>query len=107
MTTQIKVYGTLWCHSTFGAREYLMNARLDYDFFDIDRDANADTFVCALSHGARRYPVIVFPDEIVINPTVTELGQLLRAYRAESTRRGQSALSNGHQETTRMATSTS
>lgn len=81
VTKTIKVYGTDWCHSTFGVREYLMNARLDYDFFDIDRDDNADAFVRALGKGARRYPVIVFPDEIVTNPTVTELGQLLRAYR--------------------------
>ena len=91
VTTRIKVYGTDWCHSTFGVREYLMNARLDYDFFDIDRDPSADEFVRALGKGARRYPVIVFPGEIVTNPTVAELGQLLRAHRVESAPRVRSA----------------
>jgi glutaredoxin len=91
VTTRIKVYGTDWCHSTFGVREYLLNARLDYDFFDIDRNPTADEFVRALGHGARRYPVIVLPDEIVTNPTVTELGQLLRAHRHESEQGGRSA----------------
>jgi hypothetical protein len=91
MNTTIKVYGTDWCRSTFGVRECLMNARLDYDFFDIDRNTGADAFVRSLSRGARRYPVIVFADEIVTNPTVTELGQLLRAHREESEPRRQSA----------------
>ncbi len=84
MANTIQVYGTDWCHSTFGVREYLMNARLEYDFFDIDRDPRADEFVRAVNGGARRYPVVVFPDEIVTNPTVTELGQLLRAHRVEA-----------------------
>ncbi len=84
---KIKVYGTDWCRSTFGIREYLMNARLDYVFFDIDRDVRADDFVRALADGRRRYPVVVLPDRIVTNPTVTELGQLLRDYQMESTRR--------------------
>jgi thioredoxin reductase (NADPH) len=83
VTTRIRVYGTDWCHSTFGVREYLMNARLEYDFFDIDRDPRADDFVRALGEGRRRYPVVVFPDEIVTNPTVSELGQLLRDHGAE------------------------
>jgi hypothetical protein len=95
VTTRIKVYGTDWCHSTFGVREYLMNARLDYDFFDIDRDPNADAFVRALGKGARRYPVIVFTDEIVTNPTVAELGQLLRAHRVESEPRARPASGEG------------
>jgi mycoredoxin len=80
---RIKVYGTDWCRSTFGVREYLMNARLDYDFFDIERDPSADAFVHAAGKGARRYPVIVFSDQIVTNPSVAELGRLLRAYRVE------------------------
>ena len=83
MTTEIRVYGTDWCRSTFGVRECLMNAGVDYDYFDVDQNANADAFVRALSRGARRYPVIVFPDEIVINPTATELGLLLQSHRAE------------------------
>jgi glutaredoxin len=84
VTKTIQVYGTDWCHSTFGVREYLMNAHLEYDFFDIDRDQRADEFVRAVNGGARRYPVVVLPGEIVTNPTVTELGQRLRAHRVES-----------------------
>jgi hypothetical protein len=63
-----------------------MNARLEYDFFDIDRHPGADEFVRSLHGGARRYPVVVFHGEILTNPTVTELGQRLRAHGLESTK---------------------
>ena len=83
MTITIQVYGTDWCRSTFCVRGYLMNARLDYDFFDIYRDHRADDFVRAMGEGSRRYPVVVFPNETLTDPTVADLGRLLRDHEIE------------------------
>jgi mycoredoxin len=79
VTMGIAVYGTVWCRLTFGVREFLMRARLEYDFFDIDRDPQAEAFVRTLGHGARRYPVVVMSGEVVVNPTMAELAGLVDA----------------------------
>lgn len=84
MTTAIQVYGTDWCRLTFRVREYLTNSRVDYDYFDIDRDPQADEFVRMMHDGRRRYPVVVLAEHVVTNPTLAELGKLLRDHRVES-----------------------
>src|SRR5262249_17348163 len=77
MTSQIQVYGTNWCQFTFGLREYLMDARVDYEYFDIDSDSRADEFVRTMNDGKRKYPMVVVAQRIALNPTLTELQQLL------------------------------
>jgi mycoredoxin len=77
MTTRIQVYGTNWCRFTFFLREYLMGSRVDYDYFDIDSDSQADEYVRTMNDGKRKYPMVVVAERIVMNPTLTELQQLL------------------------------
>ena len=62
MARDIQVYGTDWCTVTFGVREYLMRARLTYQYHDIDRDPDAERFVLAANEDRRRFPVIVVRD---------------------------------------------
>jgi glutaredoxin len=81
--TSIQVYGTDWCRLTFGVREYLINSRVDYDYFDIERDPLADEFVRTVNDGRQRYPVVVVEDHSVTNPTLAELDALLRDHRVE------------------------
>jgi glutaredoxin len=83
MTTGIQVYGTDWCRLTFGIREYLTNSRVDYEYFDIDRDQQADELVRTRSQGRRRYPLVVLAGHFVTNPTITALAKLLRDHRVE------------------------
>ena len=71
------MYGTNWCQFTFGLREYLMDARIDYEYFDIDSDSRADEFVRTTNNGKRKHPMIVVAQRIVVNPTLDELQQLL------------------------------
>ena len=78
MGTSIQVYGTDWCRLTYGIREYLTNSRVDYDYFDIERDPTADECVRAMNDGRQRYPVVVFEAHAVTSPTLAELGRLLR-----------------------------
>ena len=81
--TSIQVYGTDWCRLTFGVREYLINSRVDYDYFDIERDPLADEFVRTVNDGRQRYPVVVVEDHSLTNPTLAELNTLLRDHRIE------------------------
>jgi mycoredoxin len=83
METVIRVYGTDWCRLTFGVREYLMRSRVEYDYFDIDRDPIANEFVRAMNDGRQRYPMVVIADETVTNPTLAELRTLLARNRVE------------------------
>ena len=81
--TSIQVYGTDWCRLTFGVREYLINSRVDYDYFDVERDPLADEFVRAVNDGRQRLPVVVVEDQSVTNPTLAQLDALLRDHRLE------------------------
>ena len=78
--TSIQVYGTDWCRLTFGVREFLINSRVDYDYFDIERDPLADEFVRTVNDGRQRLPVVVVENHRVTNPTLAELDALLRDY---------------------------
>lgn len=84
MTTVIQVYGTDWCRLTFRIREFLTNSRVDYDYLDIERDPLAEEFVRMMHDGKRRYPLVVLAHQVATNPTLTELGKLLRDHRVES-----------------------
>jgi mycoredoxin len=84
MTTEIRVYGSDWCRFTFRIREYLMQLRVEYQYFDIDRDPRANEFVRTMNDGQRRYPVVVVGEDIVTNPTFAELRKILDANRVES-----------------------
>jgi hypothetical protein len=77
---EIRVYGADWCSLTFRVREYLMNARLRYEFLDIDRDAQARAFVRAVGAGRLTIPLILVGDDVLTGPTIPELQIVLRAH---------------------------
>src|SRR5947208_237582 len=59
MANDIHVYGTDWCGLTFGVREYLTTSRLEYDYYNVDRDPRAQEFVLAMNDGRLRLPMVV------------------------------------------------
>jgi len=79
VTTDIQVYGTAWCSLTYRVREYLMHARLTYRFLDIDHDRTAHEFVLSTMNGRRRFPVVVVGDDVIPDPTISELRRVLDA----------------------------
>jgi glutaredoxin len=87
VANEIQVYGAGWCGLTFRIREYLMNARMTYDFFDIDRDPQAHEIVLAMTDGRLRFPVIVIDHHVLTDPTMTELQRVLEAHAIRPTRR--------------------
>ena len=80
MASEIQVYGADWCGVTFRVREYLMKARLSYDFFDIEQDLEARQVVLAMTDGHLRFPVVVIEDDIVADPTIAALQRVLERH---------------------------
>jgi len=80
MMSDIRVYGADWCGLTRRLREYLTNARFDYDYFDIDRDEVAQRFVHAANDGDRRFPLVVVEQQVVLEPTIAVLHRLLEEH---------------------------
>jgi len=81
VTSDIQVYGTTWCSLTYRVREYLMHARLTYRFLDIDHDHTAQEFVLSAMNGRRRFPLVVVGDDVIPDPTISELRRVLDAHR--------------------------
>jgi glutaredoxin len=85
VTSAIQVYGTVWCRLTYRVREYLMSARLTYEFFDIDHDQKAHEFVLTAAEG-RRFPLVVVEDDVITVPTIPELQRVLDAHEIRAER---------------------
>jgi glutaredoxin len=84
MAETIQVYGTDWCGLTFGVRQYLTNARIPYDYYNIEQNPDADAFVLAMSDGRRRFPLVVVQERVLTSPTITELRQVLHEQRGRA-----------------------
>ena len=81
MASEIQVYGTDWCRGTFSVREYLMNSRIAYDYYNIEQDEQARDFVMAMNDGRKRFPMIVVDERVLTSPTLNELQQTLEKSR--------------------------
>ena len=80
MASDIQVYGTDWCGLTRHVREFLMTSRFEYDYFDIDRDDDAQQFVLSMNDGRRRFPLVVVKHQVVTQPTVAVLTRAIREH---------------------------
>jgi glutaredoxin len=77
MASDIQVYGADWCGVTRGLREYLTNSRIDYDYFDVDRDDEAEQFVLAMNDGRRRFPLVVVQEQVLTEPTIAVMRRVI------------------------------
>jgi glutaredoxin len=77
VTNGIEVYGADWCRLTFAVREFLTRSRVAYDYRNIDEDSDARHFVISMNDGRCRFPMVVFEERILRNPTLAELDTLL------------------------------
>jgi mycoredoxin len=77
---KIIVYGTRWCGDTRRALKVLDAREIDYDWINIDKDAQGEQFVKETNQGKRSVPTIVFPDEsILVEPSNKKLNEKLDA----------------------------
>jgi glutaredoxin len=84
MSEAIQVYGTDWCGLTFGVRQYLTNARIPYDYYNIEQNPDADAFVLAMNDGRRRFPLVVVQERVLTSPTIAELRHVLSEQRGRA-----------------------
>ncbi len=74
----IIVYGTTWCPDCKRAKQFLGEQRIQYQWVDIEQDAEAMTYVERVNLGRRSVPTIVFPDgSILVEPSNAELAEKL------------------------------
>lgn len=79
--TQIVLYGTRWCSSTWFARSLLDEQQIPYQWIDIDKDPQAAAYVEEINKGYRSVPTIVFPDgSILVEPSQLELERKLKVF---------------------------
>ena len=58
---EIQVYGAPWCPDCRSSKKFLGEHRVEYDWIDIDQDADGLRFVEELQNGGRTIPTVIFP----------------------------------------------
>ena len=74
----ITLYGTGWCPDCKRSKHFFGEQRIQYQYVDIDRDAEAMAFVEKTNNGMRSIPTIVFPDgSVMVEPSNAQLAEKL------------------------------
>jgi thioredoxin reductase (NADPH) len=77
--SSITMYGTLWCGDCKRAKKFLGEQRIQYDYVDVEQDADALAFIERVNGGKQIVPTIVFGDgSILVEPSNAELAAKLR-----------------------------
>jgi mycoredoxin len=79
MTAEIiKVYGTSWCGDSRRVRTYLEAHNIEFEWIDIDKDAEGAKRVQEINNGYRSVPTLVFPDGTTLTePSTSDLTKKL------------------------------
>ena len=77
MESAIQVYGTRWCGLTYRLRKYLTDARVPYDYFDIEENDDAQQFVAEMNNSRRRFPLVVIEHRVMLQPTIALVQRVL------------------------------
>ena len=71
---EIQVYGAPWCPDCRRSKKFLGEHRIEYDWIDIDQEAEGLRFVEDLQNGGRTIPTVIFPDgSNLLEPSNEEL----------------------------------
>jgi mycoredoxin len=74
------MYSTTWCGYCRRLKVQMEQAGISYQEVDIERDAEAATFVEGVNGGNQTVPVVRFPDDsTATNPTLAEVRARLDA----------------------------
>lgn len=80
MAEKIRVYGTTWCPDTARSRRCLARLGVEYDWFDVEQDDDACTFLLKVNNGNKVVPTIRFPDgSVLVEPSDVELENKCRS----------------------------
>lgn len=76
--SSITMYGALWCGDCKRAKNFLGKQRIQYDYADVEQDADGLAFIERVSGGKQIAPTIVFGNgSILVEPSNAELAAKL------------------------------
>jgi mycoredoxin len=74
----VKVYGAEWCEDTAATRNNLDSLGVQYQYIDVDTDANAKAWVQEQNGGKQKTPTVDVGGRILIEPDEHALEEALR-----------------------------
>jgi len=77
----LRLYGTDWCIKSANLRNYLQSIWVDFEDYNVEKDADAEQRVRALYDGKLKFPTITFKDEFLKNPDFKELNAFLEKHK--------------------------
>jgi glutaredoxin len=73
----VSIYGSKNCGDTTRAMRLLEERQIPYEFKDVDQSPELNEYVAGLNHGKRTIPAIQIDNEMLINPSDSELTKAL------------------------------
>jgi len=78
--TKIVVYGTTWCPDCTRAKRILQQAKLEFEWVNIEENADGAALVKQANRGMLSVPTIVFDDgSTIVEPSNAQLMSKLKA----------------------------
>jgi mycoredoxin len=80
--TKIKpiLYGTDWCPKTTGFKNYFQLMGIGYEYFNVEKDPEAEQAVKDMNGGKIKFPMVVVGDKKLKNPSIQNLNIALNTY---------------------------
>lgn len=75
---RIKVYGADWCGDTQRTLRLLDNSGVDYDYINVEQDAQASDWVKEQNNGKERKPTVKLGSRVLSVPSDEEMESALR-----------------------------
>ncbi len=70
----VQIYGTIWCPDCHRTKAFFQAHGVPFEWFDIEKDAEALKRVREIDANNKRVPVVVYPDgEVLIEPSNADL----------------------------------
>jgi mycoredoxin len=79
-TTRPLLYGTDWCPKTTGFKNYFQLMGIRYDYFNVEKDPDAEQAVKDMNGGKIKFPMVVVGEKKLKNPSIQDLNIALHAY---------------------------
>jgi glutaredoxin len=75
---EVKVYGADWCEDTQRTRKHLDELGVEYDYINIEEDADAARWVREQNNGRERKPTLDINGRVLSVPSNQELEAALK-----------------------------
>jgi mycoredoxin len=76
-TVPLTVYGRQWCAISQMIRRYLDRMGIPYQYIDLDRHPEVESQLAWVTGGRVRTPIVRLDGELLVQPSVRELGRAL------------------------------